>query len=376
MNINSILKKEGIVISKSLSILQTNILASSIAGKLVAAFPEHHFDKQELFSSLSRLDMYMAKMPAGLAKAKYVSFNHSIYFDESLSFEDIANIAIHECIHFLQERKDENENLERLGLAHFTGAISGTALNEAAVQLMASEASGVKKDVVTYYNISFPTISSSYYPLQCLLVSQMAYFTGTYPLFHSTLYSNDIFKNTFIAKSSASTYSLVEKYLDKLVELEDVLCALTHDLQDANDNIKKIKSITTAITAKKNEIMNLFFRLQNTIMANCFHKEFNLIRNLEDIKTFKNRLYQYQDMIGTAQDYTFYHDFYQRTMIKLEQKREHIEAHGDILLGESTSTALVLATRPHNIFTFIKTFFYALKKLAMVRIGERDVSRN
>ena len=57
---------------------------------------------------------------------------------------------------------------------------------------------GVSQDSVKYYDMEFKTDSPNYYPIECDLVKQMTYFTGTYPLYHSTLYSNDIFKNTFI----------------------------------------------------------------------------------------------------------------------------------------------------------------------------------
>ena len=61
------------------------------------------------------------------------------------------------------------------------------------------------RDNVKYYNMELSTESPDYYPLQTALLNEMIYFTGTYPLYHSTLYSNDIFKNTFIAKSSSKT---------------------------------------------------------------------------------------------------------------------------------------------------------------------------
>ena len=48
-------------------------------------------------------------------------------------------MAMHECIHFIQEFRDTNNNLVKLGLYN-PSSNTGLAINEAAVQLMASEA--------------------------------------------------------------------------------------------------------------------------------------------------------------------------------------------------------------------------------------------
>ena len=61
------------------------------------------------------------------------------------------------------------------------------AINKAAVQLMAEKANNNMPDKVKYYDLSLDTTSPNYYPLQCVLVNELAYFTGSYALFHSTL---------------------------------------------------------------------------------------------------------------------------------------------------------------------------------------------
>ena len=98
-------------------------------------------------------------------------------------------------------------------------------INEAAVQLMATTAikGENKKDSVKYYGLEFNSESPNYYPIECNLVRQMTYFTGTYPLYHSAIYSNDIFKNTFIMKSSKETYSEISRNLELLVKLQENL---------------------------------------------------------------------------------------------------------------------------------------------------------
>ena len=69
--------------------------------------------------------------------------------------EELDEFAIHECIHYLQERKDKKNFLIRMGLCDYTEfKIYGLALNEAAVQLMASKIIGIKKEFVKYFGIN------------------------------------------------------------------------------------------------------------------------------------------------------------------------------------------------------------------------------
>ena len=80
--------------------------------------------------------MYFAQMPEDASAAKYFYKNQSIYFNDKFSIDEIEEFAIHECIHYLQEIKDEKGNLLRLGLYDISeGSNKGMGLNEAAVQL-------------------------------------------------------------------------------------------------------------------------------------------------------------------------------------------------------------------------------------------------
>lgn len=370
MSIDSILKKEGIVITKQLPTLQVNLIANNIATLLCKTFPEHQFNKQSLFTKLSRLSMYFAKMPKSLSCAKYVSENSSIYFSEEMSLESINEVFIHECIHFLQEIKNKEGKLVKLGLADFRQN-KGIALNEAAVQLMAAQTCNTPIDTVTYYDITLPTNSPSYYTLQCVLVKQMTIFTGEYPLFHSMITGNSVFKNTFIKKTNKKTYEEIQENLDKLVTLEDLLCQQTNDLQIASSNIKKIATINNAIKRTKENIFYLFLKTQNLIMTTCFYNELNRIKKKDQIANLRNKLYQYKYYIGTNEKYTFYNEFYQHMMNLLEKKEEFILEHEKNLFNiQQEERALVLIDNRNNVFSFIRTL---IKKLIKVNSLKQEV---
>lgn len=361
MGTNSRLKKEGIEIVEQLDTLKVNTIAINIASKLCLAFPEHNLSKSDLFTSISRLNMFIAKMPSDSSGAKYFYKNNSIYFNQETDLDEMAKLAMHECIHFIQELKDSNNNLIKMGLYNCSFN-TGLGINEAAVQLMASEANMCSSTSETYYNVSLNTISPNYYPLECALVNQMAYFTGTYPLFHSTLNSNDVFKNTFILNSNKRAYNAIVKNLDLLLAYENDLNYFANELQYAN-KVNEIKLLNKLVVSKKNAITSIFFKTQNLIIESCFISEFNNIRSLNDIKDFKKKLYNFKNIMGSNDSYTFYNEFYRKIMESLESKKEQIEALGEISLFEPSENSLVLVDNTKHALSFIYSFFGKVKKL-------------
>lgn len=331
MSIDSVLRKEGIEDIEALDTLTVNKIAKRIAKKLVNTFGEHNLDESELFISISRLKMYFAKMPEDMSGAKYSYINNAIYFNNKLKMKDIEESAIHECIHYLQEIKDEKGNLLRLGLCNYAEeGEKGLALNEAAVQLMAAEASGTPEDKVKYYELFLATKSPDYYPLECVLLNEMVYFTGTYPLYQSTLYSNDIFKNTFSSQYGKKTYDTVKKAINNILEQEANLSNETLELQ-YTDSEKRVNQINKNIENIKKKIAELFLKTQDCIMKNCFNKDFQEVRTMEDLQNFKEQLYHFKDIIGFTADYNTYNDFYIQKMQAFEKKKEYIENYGEIL---------------------------------------------
>lgn len=366
------LKKEGIEVVSQLDTLKVNTIAINVASKLCLAFPEHNLNKSELFESLSRLNMYVAKMPTDSSGAKYFYKDNSIYFNETADIDEMSTLAVHECIHYIQETRDYTNRVSKMGLYTPTSN-TGLAINEASVQLMASEANMNETSTETYYGILINTISPNYYPLECALLNQISYFTGTYPLFHSTLNSNDVFKNTFTLKSDKKTYSTVSKNFDKLLSLESNLNYFSSELQ-YTDKVSSIKLLNKLINETKEDIKEIFFKTQNLIMHKCFKNEFNSIRNLEDIKDFNNKLYNYKNIIGSAEDYTFYNEFYRNMMNVIEEKKAYIEQYGEINLFENVNTSLMLVDTTKNTFSFITTFVSKIKKLFRLNKSSESIN--
>lgn len=364
MSINSTLKNEGITVLGKLNTMEINKIAANISEKISSAFPEHNIDQKNLFISIARLDMYVAEMPNDMAMAKYFYKNNSIYFSKDMNLDDLNTLAIHECIHFIQEVKNKYGKLERLGLYNLKGTSNnGMALNEAAVQHMASVATNSPMDSVKYYNMEFSTESPDFYPLQTALINELIYFTGTYPLYHSTLYSNDIFKNTLIAKTSLKTYNEIENNFDLIFQYESMLSEETYKLSTCSGNSNKSLKISNKINKIKQLILEKTIETQNTILFNCFNSDFNFIRTLDDIESFQYKLYNFRNILINTENYDFYNDFYSSMMSRLEEKKEFILKYGNILTLDSLTNNLSYIEEQSYGFRFFQNLFHKLQIL-------------
>ena len=356
MSVESDLRKDGIEVISKLDTLRINSIARNVSIKLCETFPNFNLNQNELFIKLSRLGMYRAKMPEGMAEANYFYKNTSIYFNEHIPDEDLEEFAIHECIHYLQEVKDKRNYLIRMGLCDYTEfKIYGLGLNEAAVQLMASKINGIPKEYVKYFGISFETNSPSYYPLECCLANQMAYIVGEDILFESTLNSNDNFKIKFSSLTSPKNFMAIQNAFDEIINNEEEIIKLNNRIANIDDRNKKVDGMLQKIDELKREISLTFMRTQNLIISSYFDKAFDLITNLEEVEKYRRKLYSFKDYLGCMEGYTFFNDYYVNKMMQLEDKYNNIE-NGEI------ETAIRVITKKENIFISI---FKAIKKLIL-----------
>ena len=329
MSIESDLRKDGIRVVDILDTMSVNRIAHNIAAKLCDTFPELCFNETDLFAKLSRLGMYRAVMPDGMAEANYFYKNTSIYFNEKIAFEDLEEFAIHECIHYIQEVKDKRNNLLRMGLCNFDNfKIVGMGLNEAAVQYATSKVIGIEKDYVKYFGVSFRTISPSYYPIECNLIEQMTYITGESVLYDSTFTSNDKFKNAFIKATSEETYDKVEYYIDQILELEENIIRLGNKFSSFDERNKAVDKIVEKTDTCKTKIAEYFEKAQNTIIKSYFDKSFKSIKDLEELDNYRRNLEHYGELIGRTDNYTFFDDYYTEKMSALEHKCNVLENGG------------------------------------------------
>ena len=365
MSIETELKKDGIEVIEKLDTLKINSIAMNVSLKLCETFPEYNLNQNELFIKLSRLNMYKAKMPEGMAEANYFYKNTSIYFNEHIQDEDLEEFAIHECIHYLQEIKDKRNYLLRMGLCDYTEfKIYGLGLNEAAVQLIASKVNKIPKEFVKYFGISFETNSPSYYPLECCLVQQLAYITGEDVLFKSTLNSTDEFKEKFASLTSPKTFMAIQNAVDDILNAEEEIIKINNRIAGIDDRNKRIDGMLKKIEELKHEISLTFMRTQNLIISSYFDKAFKEITNLEEVENYRRKLYTFKDYLGAMEGYTFFNDYYVKKMEKLEEKYNAIES------GEFKPTLQLIPKKQGKFALIIK----AIKKLIFGEAKENEDS--
>ena len=328
-NVENDLKKDGITVVKPLDTLTITLIAKFVAEKLTTSLMFFGLKQDELFISISRVPMYVAKMPDGMSEANYLYKNSSIYFKEGLSLEEMQVYAVHEFIHCYQELKDKNNVLYRLGLCDFTNFKTyGMALNEAAVQYIASKALKNEIDTVKYYGIEMPTISPVCYPIICNLISQMAYITGEQVLIDSTLNSNDNFKNSFMNLCGEKTFYVVQNNFDIILNSEEKIIKNTAKLQ-GKENLSEstISKYSHQIIKHKQNIQNTFIKTQNLILTSYFNNRFENIYSNTDVEDFRMKLYNYKDYIGITDNYSYFNDYYINMMTKLMTKCDAINSN-------------------------------------------------
>ena len=357
MSIESDLKKDGIEVVEKLDTLKVNSIARNISVKLCETFPNYGLNSNNLFIKLSRLDMYKAKIPEGMAEANYFYKNSSIYFNEHIQDDDLEEFAIHECIHYLQEVKDKKNYLIKMGLCDYTEfKIYGLGLNEASVQLMASKVNGIPKEYVKYFGISFETTSPSYYPLECCLANQLAYLVGEDILFESTLNSNDNFKEKFASLTSPKTFMAIQNAFDDILNAEEEIIKLNNKIANVDDRNKRVDGMLKKIDELKSEISLTFMRTQNLIISSYFNNTFNFISNLEEVENYRRKLYSFKDYLGSMEGYSFFNDYYVDKMMQLEEKYNALERCENIPIER----AIKVISKKENMF---RRFIAAIKKL-------------
>ena len=325
MSIESDLKKDGITVVGKLDTLSVNSISRDIAEKLCKAFPNQNFIFQNLFIALSRIPMYIADIPEGFAEATYFYKNSSMYFKQGLKIEELEKFAVHEFIHYLQEIKDKKGHLVRLGLCDFGELkICGMALNEGAVQYMASKALNTEQEIVKYYGISLPTNSPSYYPILCNLVAQMAYITGEEALYDSTFYGSSVFKEKFANLCGVDSLLKIESNMDKIMEAEEKAIKLNNKLMYDELEVMKSQKVAKKVENYKKKIKEIFFETQKLIFTSFFNTQFNKILTTADIDEYRLRLYNYKNYIGISDDYSEFNEFYINKMMDLDAKYEKI----------------------------------------------------
>lgn len=363
-------KLNGIRNAVEISAKDRHTISKKAIDLIYPVVSEFNISKEMLFNSLGKSNMYLADFE-DMSMGKYDYTTNSIYFSNELDITNLDSSVIHEILHFFQAELTENNFLVRMGLfepSKLFRSEKGLGLNEASVQYLSSIIAKEVPDHVRYYELELVTPSSNYYPLETAIVRQMCFFTGTYPLFFSTLFSTDLFEKTFKTITSQDNYNYIEKKLTEIVHLQEKLSNIYSHIHTHNQAESKKISVLNNITNLKNKLRETVLDVQKIIYTSAFANELDKVETVQDIVNIQTLISNFENyIISYENDYSF-EQFKDKISVELNNKLALIEAYGNYSFALKAKKDILNLPKIYSQ-SFFKTFFTKIKLLIDLRFN-------
>lgn len=370
MSVKSNHKLNGIRNAVEISAKDRHTISKKAIDLIYPIVSEFNISKEMLFNSLGKSNMYLADFE-DMSMGKYDYTTNSIYFSNELDITNLDSSVIHEILHFFQAELTENNFLVRMGLfepSKLFRSEKGLGLNEASVQYLSSIIVKEVPDHVRYYELELVTPSSNYYPLETAIVRQMCFFTGTYPLFFSTLFSTDLFEKTFKTITSEDNYNYIEKKLTEIVHLQEKLSNIYSHIHTHNQAESKKISVLNNITHLKNKLRETVLDVQKIIYTSAFANELDKVETVQDIVNIQTLISNFENyIISYENDYSF-EQFKDKISVELNNKLALIEAYGNYSFALKAKKDILNLPKIYSQ-SFFKTFFTKIKLLIDLRFN-------
>lgn len=298
-------------------------IVNQVSTRIMTAFPDNKLSYLDIYKTLLDTPMYYARIPKGLSKANYYYKNSSIYFSDRVDLSEVDEFIFHECIHRLQERKDKKGRITRIGVCEVNElSVKATALNEAAIQFVTVKAFNMPEKQLNIYNITLPS-RTEYYPIITNIISQLAFLLGESALIDSTINGNEDFKLVIIDNIGENEYRFIEKSLNDILRIKSEISDIQNNMQlkdkwEGTENIKYLE-----IEKKSKNIKNIYFDIQNKIYTSYFENLLKRTENDLEVNMILEKLKDYEDYIGVAEDNIafnlFYSDFTKRAEKRINE---------------------------------------------------------
>lgn len=363
-------KLHGISNITEISAKDRHTISKKAVDLIYPVVSEFKISKEMLFNSLGKSNMYLADFD-DLSMGKYDYTTNSIYFSNDLNITNLDSSVIHEILHFFQAELTEDNFLIRMGLfkpSKLFRPEKGLGLNEASVQYIASTIVKEVPDHVKYYELELTTPSSNYYPIETAIIRQMCFFTGTYPLFFSTLFSTDLFEKTFKTITSEENYNYIEEKLTYIVQLQEKLSDVYSTIHTHNQAESKKISVLNNITNLKNKLRETVLDVQKIIYTSAFANELDKIETVQDIVNMKTLISNFENYIINYEGHYSFEQFKDKINIELNNKLALIEAYGNYSFALKARKDILNLPKIYSQ-SFIKTFFSKIKLLIDLRFN-------
>ncbi len=346
MNLQKKLQNLGIEQIKKIDNEYVRLIAFNVTEALTTAFPVIYNQYNNILSQLINCNMHTAKITKQIAKVNYIYENNTIYFDENIDLTIVNEQMVHECIHYLQNNKNKNGKLTKMGLCNFGQfSVFGLGINEAAVQYVSAKTAGNELTTTQKYGVRLKTISPNYYPFLTSLIEQIVYLIGENILAIGILQDDNKLEDELLNTFEANTKRIINQF-DIIVDINN---KLTTEI-----NAEKIKIY-------QEEIVAMYIDTQNKIFSTYFEKILPKLTTLEEIKYYMDKAICYRNVIGIYTKERFlFGSFYD---IKLEELESKFEKKKLKICKKAENNALVIVSENKimKLIRKITTYFSAQK---------------
>ena len=300
MNAEKKIEKLGISTIREFTQREVRYIAEEVTELLVKAFPVLEEEYNNLLIRMLNCKMYLANVTenSNISNINYVYDNNSIYFDAKADLTNINDKIVHECIHYLQDIRNEKGKLKKIGLCGFEELSSyGLGLNEAAVQYIASKAVENTLEVTKRTGIILKTVSTNYYPFLTNLMNQITYLMGEDSVVKATINCDEQFEEDFLNTFEEQTSTII-KMFDKMIDLH---------------NQKKGEQSSENKENLNKEIANIYLETQDIIMKTFFNKICGRLTTIEEVDFYVEKFLNYKPLLGIVEETRFsFDDNYER----------------------------------------------------------------
>ena len=346
MNAEKKLEKLGISTIREFTQREVRYIAEEVTELLVKAFPVLEEEYNNLLIRMLNCKMYLANVAenSNISNINYVYDNNSIYFDVKADLTNINDKIVHECIHYLQDIRNEKGKLKKIGLCGFEELSSyGLGLNEAAVQYIASKAVGNTLEVTKRTGIILKTVSTNYYPFLTNLMNQITYLMGEDSVVKATINCDEQFEEDFLNTFEEQTSTII-KMFDKMIDLHN---------QKNEEQSSENKEILNK------EIANIYLETQDIIMKTFFNKICGRLTTIEEVDFYVEKFLNYKPLLGIVEETRFsFDDNYERYKEQILKKfdKRMIEISKE---NSKNTLSVIYNNRLFRFFKKILSYFSA-----------------
>ena len=314
------LKNLGIKPIEELSVQERTYIAEKVATKLVSLNIDG-LTHNEILEKLFCAKMYTAQMRSNLGKASYFYKNKTIYFDKNTSLLELDENILRECIHYLQDKSDAKEKTKRMGLCTFEEyKVRGMALNEVGINYIVNKLLN-RQDK----NKSF------------ILLKQILLITGEEVFLESLLNNNNKFEEKFMEQTNSEVlYYKMQNTFDAMFDLEQITKRLNLEGRTSRNPEKYLSKINM----HKHTLSSKFLEMQWEIYNRYFSRKIELIDKIEEIKAYKNELFNFNQWLELSEDELKYTNFVTGKFERLNKIETQIlksKANNSMILVENSA---------------------------------------